>query len=70
MKRRDLPLNFTANELYDLYYVEKKSAAFIANKFKCSQNKINYWIKRFEIPKRSISEAMYVLKIQKAIRLK
>ncbi len=48
--------------LYDLYFVEKKSVAQIAALLNCSQNKINYWLKKFEIPKRTISEAMYEYK--------
>lgn len=48
--------------LFDLYLVEKKSVAEIAKILNCSQNKINYWLKKFEIPKRSLSEAMYCFK--------
>jgi len=43
-----------------LYVKEKKSAADIANIFNCSENKINYWLKKNKIPKRSMSEAIYV----------
>lgn len=42
-----------------LYVTEKKSSAEIAKIFKCSEHKINYWIKKYSIPKRSISEAIY-----------
>jgi hypothetical protein len=45
-----------------LYIKEKKSSANIAKVFDCSENKINYWLKKNKIPKRSISEAMYVKK--------
>lgn len=62
MKRLTLPDNFTPDKLYDLYLVENRSVAYIADLFDCSQNKINYWIEKFEIPKRTISEAIYVLK--------
>ncbi len=62
MKGLSLPNEITATKLHDLYLVENKSVAQIAELFKCSQNKINYWLERFEIPKRSISEAIYVLK--------
>ncbi|MCX6766173.1 MAG: hypothetical protein NT170_00090 [Candidatus Moranbacteria bacterium] len=43
-----------------MYTKEKKSAANIAKIFDCSENKINFWLKRHKIPKRSISEAMYI----------
>jgi len=43
-----------------LYIKEKKSSANIAKIFDCSENKINYWLKKNKIPKRSVSEAMYV----------
>ena len=42
-----------------LYLVEKKSSAEIANLFKCSVSKINYWLARYNVSKRSISEAVY-----------
>ncbi len=42
-------------------YIEKKlSVAAIAKKFDCSQNKINYWLKEYDVAKRSISEALYL----------
>ncbi len=31
----------------------------IARKFRCSESRINYWLKKFGIPKRSISDAVY-----------
>jgi len=46
--------------LKKLYFSEKKSAFEISKLFNCSENKINYWLKRCSIPKRSISEAIYV----------
>ena len=45
--------------LKNLYLNKKKSSAEIADVFKCSEHKINYWIKKFGIPKRSMSDAMY-----------
>ena len=43
------------------YYVqEKKSAADIARVYTCSQRTINYWLKKYNIPKRSIREALYI----------
>ena len=62
MKRQALPQKITPDNLYHLYLNEKKSVAQIAALFKCSQNKINYWLNKFEIPKRTISEAIYGLK--------
>lgn len=51
-------INF--QELKKLYVKEKKSVSDIAKIFRCSENKINYWLKKHKIPKRSISEAMYI----------
>jgi hypothetical protein len=48
--------------LYNLYIDEKKSVNQIAKILNCSQNKINYWLEKFEIPKRTVSEAIYTLK--------
>jgi len=45
--------------LKNLYLNKKKSSAEIADIFRCSEHKINYWIKKFGIPKRSMSDAMY-----------
>lgn len=49
----------TKEILTDLYLDKKFSVATIAQKFCCSQGKINYQLKRFKIPKRTISEALY-----------
>ena len=51
------------DKLYDLYIEEKKSVAQIAILLECSQNKVNYWLEKYEIAKRSISDAMYEIKI-------
>ena len=48
--------------LHNLYIVKRKSVAHIGAQFKCSQNKINYWLARHNIKKRTISEAIYILK--------
>jgi hypothetical protein len=45
--------------LKKLYIREKKSSAEVAGLFNCSQHKINYWLEKYKIPKRSISEAIY-----------
>lgn len=46
--------------LVDKYIHEKKSARLIANEIGCSENKVNFWLKRYKIQKRSISEAVYL----------
>ena len=45
--------------LLRLYFKDKYSTAEIAKIFKCSENKINYWLAKYKIKKRSISEAIY-----------
>lgn len=42
------------------YLKEKKSARSIAEGLGCSENKIHYWLDKFQIPKRSISDAVYI----------
>ncbi len=42
-------------------YIKKKLSVFeVAKRLECSESKINYWIRKYEIPKRSISEAAYL----------
>lgn len=50
----------TKSELIKLYIQEKRSVSDIAERLKCSQGKINYWLKKHSIQKRSISEAVYI----------
>src|ERR1041385_3397781 len=45
--------------LEQLYIAEKLSAHEIAVRLRCSDGKINYWLARHQIPKRSISDAVY-----------
>lgn len=45
--------------LVRLYLVENKSAQDIADLFKCSLNKIWYWMRKYKIKPRTISEAIY-----------
>jgi hypothetical protein len=52
--------NLTKKKLRDLYLVDKKSTSDIAKIFKCSERGINYWFKKYSIPKRTISEAVYL----------
>lgn len=49
----------TKQLLNNFYIKEKMSVAQIADFLKCSEHKINYWIKKFGIEKRSLSDAMY-----------
>lgn len=50
----------TKRLLEEEYLLNKKSVAVVAKLFDCSQNKINYWLNKYRIPKRKISEAMYI----------
>lgn len=50
----------TKKLLEDLYLKNGKSAFEIASIFQCSGHKINYWIHKYNIPKRSISDAVYL----------
>src|SRR3989338_5579621 len=45
--------------LEELYVDKHKSASEIARKFNLSVNKVNYWLKKYGIVKRTISEAIY-----------
>lgn len=45
--------------LEDLYLNKRLSAQEIAQRLECSANKINYWITKHGIQKRTISEAIY-----------
>lgn len=50
----------TFRSLSKLYIQQKKSVPEIAKLFNCSENKINYWFGKYKIPKRAISEAIYI----------
>lgn len=43
-----------------LYLKDNLSTAGIARKFSVSEHKVNYWISKYQIPKRSISQAVYL----------
>lgn len=47
-------------QLVNLYIKRGKSVPEISKLFKFSEHKINYWIHKFNISKRSISDALYV----------
>ncbi len=55
-------LECSCKNLERLYNIEKKSVAQVAKILNCSHSKVNYWLERCEIPKRSISEAIYNIK--------
>lgn len=52
-------IKFTKNILNKAYKIEGKSVSEIALEYDCSENKVNYWMKKFGISKRNISEAIY-----------
>jgi hypothetical protein len=64
MKVSSLPnKNILSKELLSNLYINKKqSTNQISKIFKCSNNKVNYWIKKYDIKKRTISDAIYELK--------
>lgn len=47
--------------LEQLYIRDKKSVHYISKTSNCSEGKINYWLQKYCIPKRSISEAVYAM---------
>ena len=62
MKVSGLPNTLSKEALFDLYVNKKQSAFVISRHFGCSMNKVNYWINKYNIKKRTISEAIYQLK--------
>lgn len=56
--RREITKDF----LTDYYLRKKRSTAQIAKYVRCSENKINYWLAKYEIKKRTISDAIYELR--------
>ncbi|MEY2664276.1 MAG: hypothetical protein RIT04_84 [Candidatus Parcubacteria bacterium] len=57
-----LKSHISRKKLLDLYLKDKKSVAQISSVFACSENKINYWLSKYGVKKRNISDAMYLLK--------
>src|SRR3989344_3975019 len=49
----------TLKRLSRLYITKQKSAKEIADLFGCSEHGINYWLKKYNIKKRSLSDAIY-----------
>jgi len=50
----------TAEHLIKLYSDDCKSSQEIASIINCSPNRINYWLEKYGIPKRTISDAIYI----------
>ncbi len=46
--------------LVDSYVKKGQSVALIAGRLNCSQGRVNYWLKKHGISKRSISNALYL----------
>lgn len=54
-------MSVISQKLLEKEYLENKhSAAEIADSLDCSENKVNYWLRKYKIPKRTVSEAIYV----------
>ncbi len=53
-------MEFSKEILNEFYTERKKSVSEIGAVFKCSENRINYWLRKFNIQKRSLSDAMYL----------
>ncbi|MBI4119885.1 MAG: hypothetical protein HY454_00270 [Parcubacteria group bacterium] len=47
-------------KLRRLYEKEKRSSAEVGRVLKCSERKVSYWLEKYGIHKRSISEAIYI----------
>lgn len=60
MHRHNSPIS--KKLLNSLYVVGKMSSKQIAVKIGCSSNKINYWLAKHKISKRSIGAALYIRK--------
>ena len=51
--------HLSKKKLVYLYVTKKQSVSQIAKTFDCSLHKVDYWLQRYSVPKRSIGEAMY-----------
>jgi hypothetical protein len=62
VKVLSLPITnkITKEVLLDLYLNKKYSTSKISCIFNCSENKINYWLNKYDIQKRTISDAIYI----------
>ncbi len=52
-------MSLSKEALEELYNAQKLSMAEIGERLGCSQNKVAYWMERYGIPRRDISEAIY-----------
>lgn len=52
--------NFSKDKLTELYETKKMSYSQIANELSCKSHKVEYWIKKYNIKRRSRSEATYI----------
>jgi hypothetical protein len=55
-------MKISREKLEELYIDGKMSVSKISILCGCSQNKINYWLKKYNISKRSIADAVYLIK--------
>jgi len=55
-------VKISKKDLEETYFAKNLSAAKIGKLFGCSTNKINYWLAKYELKKRTISEAIYQLR--------
>ncbi len=55
-------MSLSKTTLDNLYIIKQQSVARIANSLGCSQSRVNYWLRKYKIQKRSISEATYTLR--------
>lgn len=53
-------MNISKSFLENLYIQQSLSSAQISEMLRCSENKINYWMRKYQIPKRTISDAIYI----------
>jgi len=53
-------MNITSQQLKRFYLDEKRSVPQIAKIVNLSETGVNYWLKKFNIPKRTVSEAIYI----------
>jgi hypothetical protein len=48
------------NDLEEMYLINRLSLADIAKRLNCSVHKVTYWMDKYKIQKRTISEAIYL----------
>jgi hypothetical protein len=58
MKRLSLPIP-SKDQLLELYTNKKLSVSKISEQLHCSDNRINYWLSKYQIKKQTISDAVY-----------